>query len=221
MYDTARWKQMRNAHIRDEPLCRECKKQGRITAGREVDHIIPHENKPELMWDAHNLQTLCRSCHSAKTMRERGGNMRASILPQWLEPSTKPLMLVCGPPRAGKTTYVQDNADPADLVLDLDVIALEDGGRPLHEMEPVVKDQMLRLRNSRLAKFTEGLTAHPRCWLIATAGSFKQRHFWKSKGATVIVLNPGAMECKDRINADASRPEGLRRELCRAVDRWA
>lgn len=37
----------------------------------EVDHITPIREKPELRMVWTNLQSACKSCHSAKTMRER------------------------------------------------------------------------------------------------------------------------------------------------------
>lgn len=69
-YDV-RWRKIRRMVLREEPLCVECEKAGRVTAANEVDHIIPlrqggtHERS--------NLQPLCKSCHSKKTNRERVG----------------------------------------------------------------------------------------------------------------------------------------------------
>ncbi|WP_367363511.1 HNH endonuclease [Mesotoga sp.] len=57
--------------LNSEPLCRECKKHGRLTLATEVDHIIPlskgGDNSPG------NLQPLCHACHSRKTASEDGG----------------------------------------------------------------------------------------------------------------------------------------------------
>ena len=55
--------------IRTEVLCRDaytCKACGRY--GDQVDHVDGNSwNNPA---DGSNWQTLCHSCHSAKTMRE-------------------------------------------------------------------------------------------------------------------------------------------------------
>ena len=63
-----RWRRLRRMHLACEPLCRACKAQGRTREATEVDHIRPHRGDPGLMWDALNLQSLCKPCHSAKTM---------------------------------------------------------------------------------------------------------------------------------------------------------
>ena len=53
-----------------EPFCRECAKRKLRTPATEVDHVKPHRGVWALFVDRSNLQSLCRSCHSAKTMRE-------------------------------------------------------------------------------------------------------------------------------------------------------
>src|SRR5690606_38572639 len=116
LYDLRKWRRMRRDHIVRNPLCVTCAKQGKLQQGEEVDHIRPHHNNHELMFDTRNLQTLCKACHSEKTYNENGGLTRAAILPRWLSRPGKPLTVVCGPPAAGKTTWVKEVAGPADLV---------------------------------------------------------------------------------------------------------
>lgn len=53
---------------RDNGLCQECARQGRVSVGCDVDHIVP-------LWDGGsdddaNKELLCRPCHDAKTARE-------------------------------------------------------------------------------------------------------------------------------------------------------
>ncbi len=69
----ADWRQLRAIVIREEPLCRECKTNGRVEPTTEVDHIIPHRGNEQLRLDRKNCQGLCTPCHSAKTARENGG----------------------------------------------------------------------------------------------------------------------------------------------------
>lgn len=48
----------------DQPLCVQC---GAIAT--DLDHIVPIEQGGAI-WDRSNHQSLCRSCHSAKTSAE-------------------------------------------------------------------------------------------------------------------------------------------------------
>lgn len=54
-----------------EPYCQECAKHGLRTRATDVDHIRPHKGDWDLFTDRNNLQSLCHSCHSRKTMAER------------------------------------------------------------------------------------------------------------------------------------------------------
>ena len=63
-----KWRKVRAAHLRKEPLCRQC---DRPTMATEVDHIIPHKGQSDpLFWDDSNLASLCTTHHSRKTRRE-------------------------------------------------------------------------------------------------------------------------------------------------------
>ena len=53
---------------RDQGLCQECLRQGRVTAARIVDHRIPKfEGGTD---DEQNLQSLCKPCSDRKTAAE-------------------------------------------------------------------------------------------------------------------------------------------------------
>jgi 5-methylcytosine-specific restriction enzyme A len=72
-YAGARWKALRAWQLRRAPLCVDCFKEGRIVPAHEVDHVVPHKGDLLLFYDQDNLQSLCRPCHSRKTVLEDGG----------------------------------------------------------------------------------------------------------------------------------------------------
>ena len=65
------WKHRREAHLAREPFCRECGKRGLRVKATDVDHVIPHRGDVEKFCKG-ELQSLCKGCHSRKTMRENG-----------------------------------------------------------------------------------------------------------------------------------------------------
>lgn len=74
LYKTAAWQRMRQYHLSQEPLCRFCAKQGRVTAATVVDHIKPHRGDRRLFFDQSNFQSLCAPCHdSVKQAEEKRG----------------------------------------------------------------------------------------------------------------------------------------------------
>lgn len=221
MYDLRKWRRLRDEFAKANPLCAECERKGKIKLGSEVDHIEPHRNDPNLMWDWGNLQHLCTTCHSAKTERENGGAHRAALLPRFIERPDKPLIVVCGPPGAGKHEYVRRNVKAGDLVVTMDELAHEVVGKPLHECEQSERDRCLRERNKIIAQFCEGATDHRRCFLIATAGKYAHRKFWEERGASVVVINPGVDECVMAVEASTSLPERRKAELVAAIRSWS
>lgn len=67
----AQWQKIRLQVIeRDNHCCVECKRQGRITKGRDVDHIVPVAAGGSFT-DLSNLQFLCKECHITKTQQDR------------------------------------------------------------------------------------------------------------------------------------------------------
>jgi 5-methylcytosine-specific restriction protein A len=93
-YNSTRWRKMRLFQLRKDPLCAKCL-QGECQHDRKIwartrpdgsravcttvatvsDHIKPHRGSALLFWDAHNLQSLCASCHSSVKQAEEMGSI--------------------------------------------------------------------------------------------------------------------------------------------------
>src|SRR6056297_2629230 len=69
-YSSREWKSLRRERLRSEPVCRHCKKDGRVREASVVDHIVPRCDRPDMELDFDNTQSLCESCHNRKTMTE-------------------------------------------------------------------------------------------------------------------------------------------------------
>ena len=65
-YDS-KWRSARLRFLRENPLCAQCRKRGKLVPATVVDHIIPHRGDRKLFWDKNNWQPLCKSCHDRKT----------------------------------------------------------------------------------------------------------------------------------------------------------
>jgi 5-methylcytosine-specific restriction protein A len=68
-----KWQQARAGWLAKHPLCVQCHARGLVVEATDVDHIVPHKGDMTVFWDRSNWQSLCASCHSAKTAREDGG----------------------------------------------------------------------------------------------------------------------------------------------------
>ena len=68
-YHSREWKRKRSQFLLEHPFCEECRKNGRLTKATLVDHIVPIRQGGSLLDDG-NLQALCSSCHSRKSIEE-------------------------------------------------------------------------------------------------------------------------------------------------------
>ncbi|MBD5356525.1 MAG: HNH endonuclease [Bacteroides sp.] len=67
---------LRPGQLLHEPFCQECDRRGIRTWATDVDHIRDHKGDWTVFTDRANLQSLCHSCHSHKTMGERWQKIR-------------------------------------------------------------------------------------------------------------------------------------------------
>ncbi len=76
-YSLPVWTQeLRPGQLLREPFCRECARKGVRTPATDVDHIRDHRGDWKLFTDPGNLQSLCHSCHSRKTVAESSKKRR-------------------------------------------------------------------------------------------------------------------------------------------------
>jgi 5-methylcytosine-specific restriction protein A len=63
--------------LRDNYLCLECLKDGRVTSANQVDHILSKAKGGKDVMN--NLQSLCKKCHDIKSIQELGKKYKAPI----------------------------------------------------------------------------------------------------------------------------------------------
>lgn len=68
--------QLRPAQLLREPFCRACARRGVRTRATDVDHVRDHKGDWGRFTDPGNLESLCHSCHSRKTMQDQWQNRR-------------------------------------------------------------------------------------------------------------------------------------------------
>ncbi|MGK5529350.1 AAA family ATPase [Streptomyces sp. URMC 129] len=204
VYDDPRWPVLRDQVLSEEPLCR----AGCGAPPAVVDHIRPHRGREELAFDRGNLQAMCKPCHDAKTARETGfaGSGKARSAPAVVT-------LVCGPPCSGKTTYVAERAEPGDLVVDWDALAVALGSPGPHAHPPALRPFIAEARDAVVARL-ERRHDIERAWIIATAPRAADRERL-APGASVVILAVEEEECARRARR-ARRPAGT----LEAIEAW-
>lgn len=227
------WQKLRLTILqRDSYLCQACLTLGRPTPATDVDHITPKVQGGTD--DADNLRSLCRACHQAKSQREKpkqesDGKLRRSdgwgdrsqtrygyTIPHGVNTSAIPVVLVCGPPASGKTTYIANHAQPGDMVIDFDAYLHRIGGQSWDTDKAKVK-LAFALRNAdiRSLEYRTSGTA----WIIKGAPTAQEHEAWRQAlgpKLTVVMLDVPATTCIARVEADTSRShasEAMRRVI--------
>ena len=85
------YQESRAAWLMTHPLCATCGEPGNV-----LDHITPHKGDRAKYFDQDNWQTLCKTCHDAKTYAETRGAG---------SPSGGHLIVTMGAPGSGKSHY--------------------------------------------------------------------------------------------------------------------
>lgn len=69
IYQSKRWKELRLAKLRDQPLCEICLSKGKVTPAIDIHHKDSFLNYEGLQrvnkaYDYDNLLSVCKECHS-------------------------------------------------------------------------------------------------------------------------------------------------------------
>ena len=219
LHKTARWEKLRWSVLqRDQFTCQICGRLEGDTSKLVCDHVEPHRGTVEKFWSG-PFQTLCKPCHDGQKQKEEVaaraagldvyGGKPASYRPEWLRPSVIPLTIVCGPPAAGKNHYVRQHAGSTDLMIDLDAIAHELSGEPMHRWSrDRWLDITLRKRNTMLGQLSKQ-PGWPAAWLIITEPSAQRRTWWAEtmRPKAIVIIEASEAMCMARAAHDADRDQ--------------
>lgn len=73
LYQSKRWKTRRLNQLNKQPLCEACLAHGRVSIATVADHIEDHKGDVYKFFYG-KLQSLCKPCHSRKTINENLNN---------------------------------------------------------------------------------------------------------------------------------------------------
>lgn len=221
LYNDPRWRRAAKQFLQRHPLCADCGALGLVEAATEVDHIRRHLGDRRIFWDRTNWQPLCKRCHSRKTAREvfatTGGGQWS--IPFRLRPSRIPVEVVAGPPGGGKSHYIAAQARPGEIVIDLDRILADLGGRRWDQRPELVKRAFAQRDRMLLGLAT---SYAPKAWLQVSAPDPAERAAWQAAlgpKASVTLICPPLAVTLAQIDADPGRAT-LRQTMRHAAEAW-
>ena len=111
------------------------------------------------------------------------------------------LTVVTGPPCGGKTTYVDKNAAPNDIVIDMDRIALALTTKNVQEYEytePVMSVAIAARKAAVKQAIIVSQGQRLGCWIIHTDPNVEDRYAYRVAGAKFVECSPGLQVCLER-----------------------
>lgn len=85
-YNSQKWKKLRETYLKNNPLCEECLKKGKVTPATSVHHkVSPFKNGEinyNLLLDYNNLESVDHECHAAIHNKEQGHVSPEDVLKQ-------------------------------------------------------------------------------------------------------------------------------------------
>lgn len=183
----------------------------------EADHVRPNSAGGSHHDD--NLAAVCRSCNAARRDGSTGGDGRFGAR----------VVVVIGPPAAGKTTHAHRHAGPADLVVDFDALALalapaamvpayldDDPETAIALVPEHVREVAAAARDAAITA-ARWLPVDCTVWLIHALPSVATLTRYRRDGWQIVVCDPGEETVRDRITR--RRPE-LQPANQLGCDRW-
>jgi hypothetical protein len=182
------------------PVCH-LKLPGCTTIATTKDHVVPFAHGGLDVLE--NYRPACKPCNSKRQDRVMTG-YGASVI------------VVVGPPAAGKTTYVLEHAKPADVVIDMDRIAkalMPFDPERSHEYPDHIRHVAISTRKAAIRRATR-LRERVTVWLIHALPSADDLAEYRALRWQVVTIDPG----RDVVTQRAStiRPP----EMMRHVERW-
>lgn len=190
-YNQRAWRDLSRRIRRDRPTC---ETPGCDNPSEQVDHIDGDEDN-DAEW---NLQALCRPCHSTKG--HLAGELSAPTRERRGRHGATAVTVVAGPPAAGKSTYVHENAQPGDLVVDYDAIYAALSGQPTHVRPDDLRGLVLDARDAVLSRLEIANGEVARAWIIHAAPLAEQRASLRARfDAEIVLLLPDRRTCEQRL----------------------
>ena len=129
------------------------------------------------------------------------------------------VIVVCGSPASGKTTYVKKNMHKGDLIIDLDLIYEAITGSDSRERRPELLPFMFAVRDTLYNKLDQW-NGIDRAWIIACLPkAYDRENISKRFNAEIVLINKTRQECMQQAMNDSTRTNDMSLQL-KIITEW-
>lgn len=211
-YASSEWQKLRIALIAERgSVCQRCDK----SISNSIDLIAHHKTELtiENMTDANislnpeKIELICHDCHDKEHHRFGYQNDHG-------------IYLVYGSPLSGKKTFVRQNMQRGDLVIDMDLLYEAVSMQPVYDKPNNLLSNVLGLRDQLIDNIKTRYGKWHCAWIIGGyEDKYRREQLANNLGAELIFCDVSKDECLARLETD----EALRcrkDEWTRYIDKW-
>lgn len=159
-----------------------------------------------------NIKIACRRCHNKEHGRFCGGAHKRR---------EKAVYIVYGPPLSGKASYVQDNMEPGDLVVDMDRLYSAISLLPMYDKPDNLQYNVFSIRNHIINNIKTRYGGFRTAWII---GGYPERYMRdklvEDLGAETIFIDASKEECIERLNMCTDFRSTQKNDWIQYIERW-
>lgn len=194
-YGTKAWQDLRMVRIMEtHGHCERCGKDFSDDTSQLIAHhkqpLTPQAlSEPKIALNPENVEVLCPHCHALEHLDGRGFIKRG-----------KQVFVVYGSPLSGKTTYVRQNMEPGDLVVDMDILGYAVGLQPMYNTPDELKRIVFGVRDYLYDQIRIRNGGWWTAWVIAGLPRKDERERLVARlGASSILIESTREECHKRL----------------------
>lgn len=159
-----------------------------------------------------NIELICRSCHNKEHNRFCGGKHKRR---------EKAVYIIYGPPLAGKKTYVSENMEPGDIVVDMDMIYHAVSFMPTYNKPDNLKFNVFSIRNHIMENIKTRYGGFRAAWVI---GGYPEK-FIRDKlaedlRAEIVFIDVDKELCAERLESCSDYRADHKDEWIQYIDKW-
>lgn len=200
-YASKRWRDLRKRLVIERRgICDRCGKDysadPSLLNAHHKEHLTDETlADPAVAVNPDNIEVLCAKCHALQH-RQRGFIRKR-----------KEVFIVYGSPLSGKSTYVRENMEPGDLVVDLDAIRAAISFQPIYESPAPLIKTSFAVRDFLYDQIRIRSGQWQTAWIIAGLPRKDDRERLAARlGASLILMESTKEECHKRLmSADDGR----------------
>jgi hypothetical protein len=198
-YASEKWQKLRRVLISERgPICEHCKNivpRTKDLIGHHTIELTPENvNDYSISLNSEKIELICFDCHNKE--HKRFG----------YQSSNRQVFIVYGPPMSGKASFVKENCNRGDLVVDMDKLYAAVSMLPYYDKPDNLFSNVIGIHNQLIDNIKTRSGKWHNAWIIGGyADKYKRNRLADDLGAELIFCDVSQEECLIRLSLDEDR----------------